>query len=115
MDGVSHWLIIGLAIAILLVLLFGSVSCKSQTMGSAARGRLGKMMNRMTAGPRRVTFSDPNFGNCAVNQAADAASMATCCSSFNPTVEDCCLSLSALDGDTSMFAQCPQCDLTKCR
>lgn len=114
MDGIYHWIIIGLATAVLLVLLFGTVSCKSQNIGAAARARLSKMMNRPRAVTRRVTFADPNFGNCAVNQAADASSMATCCSQMNPTANDCCLAFDALDGNSAMFSQCPQCDITKC-
>jgi hypothetical protein len=114
MDNIYHWLIIGLAVAILLVLLFGSVSCKSQNIGAAARARLGNMMNKMRAGPKRVTFSDPNFGNCAVNSAYDATTMATCCSQMQPTPNDCCLAFDALDGNSALFSQCPQCDITKC-
>lgn len=101
MESAFHIIIIALSLAILLFLLFGTVKCKSSNNVS---------MKRAQATAKHLpTFINTQFGGCALG-AADANDLGSCCSSSPPTDEDCQLAFCMLDGNTSMFSQCQQCN-----
>ena len=116
MEHLFHLVIVGLALAILLYLIFGSVKCKSAaaTMMARMTGRKHPMA-MMAAKAGMPTFNDGNFGGCVMH-AGGPQDMGTCCA-MNPTADDCSYAYCSLNAQSGWFTD-PACqaacgDVTK--